>query len=95
MREFKRKQKFEDAITCAEMKQKMHFALNQEIDLITLADLAEIALEQDQNQVAIRFSEKGIENTMPLHAGRVRFYSILIRAHYALENYKDAERFFQ
>lgn len=73
----------------------MHFALNQEIDLATLADLAEIALEQGQDKLAIRLSEKGLLNSRPLHAERVRFYSILIRAHFALEDYKDAERCFQ
>ena len=73
----------------------MHFALNQETDLSTLADLAEIALGQDQNEVAIRLSEQGLSKVMPLHAERVRFYCILVRAYSALNNDLDVQRFFR
>mmetsp|Transcript_4475 Transcript_4475/g.6679 ORF Transcript_4475/g.6679 Transcript_4475/m.6679 type:complete len:103 (-) Transcript_4475:1181-1489(-) len=77
------------------MKRQMNKALTGNVDLVSLADLAEIALENGHTDIAIRYSEEGIASIMPLHAERLRFYCIMIRAHFALENYKEAERYFQ
>jgi len=77
------------------MKQNMHSALNQDTDLTTLAELAEIALEQGLNEISIKLSEQGLLKIIPFHAERVRFYCILMRAHHALENDTDVKRFFK
>ena len=42
------------------MKQTMKTCLTGQPDLITLADIAEIALEQDQNEVAKNYALKGL-----------------------------------
>jgi hypothetical protein len=66
----------------------MNSTLTGKADLITLADIAEIALEQDQNEIAKNYAEKGLTHILPLHAERIRFYCILIRAYSALDDFK-------
>lgn len=77
------------------MKKLMNSTLTGKPDLVTLADLAEMALEHDQNEIAIKYSIEGLKHILPLHAERVRFYCILIRAYSALDEFKQAERIFQ
>lgn len=73
----------------------MNGALLGKVDLVTLADIAEMALDQGHYSVAIKYAEDGIQHIIPLHAERVRFYCILIRAYFGLDNPPEAERFFQ
>ena len=35
----------------------------------------------------------GLKNIDPLHAARVRFYTVLLRAHFNLDEVQDAERY--
>ena len=77
------------------MRKEMNFALTGKIDLIALADIAEMALEQDENDMAISYAEQAFPEIMPLHSERIRFYCILIRAYYAMDNFKESERYFQ
>ena len=39
------------------MKKEMNFALTGKIDLVALADIAEMALEQEENDLAIAYAE--------------------------------------
>ena len=93
--QFKNEQKIEEALDCARMKKLMNFSLNGKVDLQTLAEIAEIALDQEQNDVAKKYAEKGLKEILPLHSERIRFYCILIRAYSALDDFKQAERYFQ
>jgi len=43
------------------MKMLWHYSLNGKMDLITLADLAELAIEQGHNEEAIKYAEEGIQ----------------------------------
>jgi hypothetical protein len=44
--------------------------------------------------VAKKYAEKGLKEILPLHSERIRFYCILIRAYSALDDFKQAERYF-
>ena len=93
--EYKNQQKADEALHCAKSKCEMNYALKGKIDLVTLADIGEMALEQEQYEQAIKYAEQALVDILPLHAERIRFYCILIRAHYGLDNFKESERFFQ
>ena len=95
MHKFRKEQKIDEALSCAKMKKYMAFSLTGKIDLITLADTAEMALEQEQNEIAIRYAYEGLMHIQPLHAERIRFYCILIRAYSDLDDFKQSERIFQ
>lgn len=77
------------------MKQQMTFHLTGRVDLVTLADIAEIALDQEQYDIAIRYAQEGLKHILPLHSERIRFYSILIRAFAENDEFKKAENNFQ
>jgi tetratricopeptide (TPR) repeat protein len=77
------------------MKKEMDFALSGEIKIDSLADIAEVALQQDQFTLAIKYAEQGLELILPMHAQNVRFYCILMRAHNGLDNFDECEKFFQ
>lgn len=62
---------------------------------MTLADIAEMALEQGHHKIAIQHAEEGLSLMVPLHAERVRLYCILIRAYFAEDKFDMAERFFK
>ena len=67
------------------MKKEMDLALVGEIKIDSLADIAEVALQQDQFALAIKYAEQGLELILPMHAQKVRFYCILMRAHNGLD----------
>ena len=77
------------------MRKEMNFALTGRVDIVALADIAEMALEQEEYEMAISYTEQAFIDIMPLHAERIRFYCILIRAYFLMENYKESERYFQ
>ena len=77
------------------MKMLWQYSLTGRMDLITLADLAELAIEQGHYEEAIAYAEEAIQQILPLHAERIRFYCILIRACFSQDKVKEAESYFQ
>lgn len=82
MRRYLLNYEVEKALECAKKKKLMYFQLHGKVDLITIADLAEIAFEQGFYHTAIKYANEALQNVLPLHAVRVRFYCILIRAYF-------------
>lgn len=66
----------------------MVYKLTGEIDLTSIGDIADQALECGHNELAIRYAEEGLRQSMPLHIDRFRFYCILINAYF---NQNDVE----
>tara|TARA_B110000285_G_C14519754_1_gene336064 strand:+ start:307 stop:477 length:171 start_codon:yes stop_codon:yes gene_type:complete len=54
---FKNKQKIDGAIWCARLKKTMNFELTGKFDVQTLGEIAEIALSQDHNELAIKYAD--------------------------------------
>lgn len=42
------------------MKKLINYSLSGNIDLITIAEIAELAIDQGQNEIAIKFAEEAI-----------------------------------
>lgn len=79
----------------AQLKTKMSFNLYGKLDLITLADVAEFALEKGEFVIAKVLAMQALQHLYPIHAARVRFYSILLRAHFNLEELEVAENYYK
>ena len=73
----------------------MTYQLNGCVDLITLADTAELAIEQGMDKVAIDCAMHALQEIMPLHAARFRFYCIMLRANFNMDQVDEAEEYYQ
>jgi len=85
----------EQALRCAQMKKLMIYFINGEIDMTAVADIAELALDFKHYSLAMEYAKEGLDSLLPFHAGRVRFYSVLIRALFNLDRMDEGEDYFQ
>ena len=85
----------ESALIIALQKCNMAYNLLGDLDLLTLADVAELAIEQGRDSIAKAISMQALQHIHPLHSARVRFYCVLLRAHYNLEEVDDAENYYK
>ena len=69
----------------------MAYNLYGKLDLVTLADVAEFALEQGEFEKAKALAMQALPHLYPIHAARVRFYCILLRAHFNSEEQNSLE----
>jgi len=65
--------------------------LENRVDLTTLAEIAEIALDQQEFEKAIKKAEEGLSLLNNLHAEAIKFYCILMRAKYGIDNLSEAD----
>lgn len=88
-------QKNDHALVSMKAKISMNYQLNGCVDLITLADTAELALEQGMDRAAIEISMHALKEIIPLHAARFRFYCIMMRANFNLDQGEEAEMYYE
>jgi hypothetical protein len=56
--------------------------------------MAELSLEKGEVIEALQICEKGLLNSYPFHSERIRFYCVQMRAFYAQDNFREAEKSF-
>ena len=78
------------ALQAAKMKIHANKLLQIE-DYIAIGEVAEILLEEERYQEAIDIAQRGLRSIAPLNAESIKFYCILMRAYFALDNAEDSD----
>ena len=92
--EFKQEGHVENALKCCQMRRLMKRALEDKEDISTLADICEIALDHQQFKIAQEKAVEALKHVHPLHAEAIKFYCILMRANFVMDDQKQADQFF-
>lgn len=72
----------------------MKRALEDKEDITTIADICEIALDHQQFKIASEKAMDALKHVHPLHAEAIKFYCILMRAHFVMDDQKQADQYF-
>jgi len=86
--EFKQEGHIENALKCCQMRRLMKRALEDKEDISTLADICEIALDHQQFKIAQDKAIEALKHVHPLHAEAIKFYCILMRANFVMDDQK-------
>ena len=85
----------ETALKFCRMRLNMSQFLHRKLDLTTLAEVAEIALEHGEYERAIDKALVGLNHVSQGHAEAVKFFCILMRAKVGLDNVAEADTNFE
>jgi len=86
--------KNELALKALKMKMSVTKFLDDKVDLIALAEIAEIFLEENLTDKAIEKALEGIKLQNSLNAETIRFFCILMRAYYQKDMVQEADKYF-
>lgn len=94
-KEYRAGGKSEAALKACAMKLNFHKLLEGRVETTTLAEIAEVLLEEGFPERAIAKAEEGLRLVNPIHATAIKFFCILMRAKYAVEKVHDADLNFE
>lgn len=84
--DFKQDGLIENSLKCCQMRRLMKRALEDKEEISTLADICEISLDHMQFRIAVEKAIEALKHVHPLHAEAIKFYCILMRAHFVMED---------